>query len=80
MSNIGRKLLGGLCAALGGLMLIGGIPQLISAMRMVINPNPASVQAAAGSPGGYLVGTIVGMCLAFLLLRFGVRKFRQQAD
>jgi Flp pilus assembly protein TadB len=78
-STVGRKLVGVLCISLGSLMLIGGIPQLIAALRMVISPN-ALDPASAGSPGGYLLGTLVGLGLAGLLVRFGIGRFKPRAS
>jgi hypothetical protein len=77
--SVGRKLSGGLCVSFGGLMLIGGIPQLISAVRMAVNPNTLS-QQSAGSPGGYLLGTLFGLGLAVLLIKFGIGRFRPRAN
>lgn len=59
-NTVGRKLVGVLCISLGSLMLIGGIPQLIAALRMVISPNALDPRSA-GSPGGYLIGTLWGL-------------------
>jgi hypothetical protein len=72
--SLGRKLLGGVCVFLGVAMLIPGIRQLVTAVLAVANPG--GVSKTAGSAGGYLVGTLVGMALAALLVRFGIGRFR----
>jgi len=74
--GIGSKLWGGFCVLVGGLMLIGGIPQLIGALRMVISPSLADSEATDPGRVGYLVGTLLGLVLAFLLVRFGLRRFK----
>jgi hypothetical protein len=78
-TSVGRKVVGVLCILLGGSMLIGGIPQLIAALRMVIGPSASNLQSA-GSPGGYLLGTLIGLGLAGLLVRLGIGRFRPRAN
>jgi hypothetical protein len=59
-------------------MLIGAVPQLVSAVRLVVNQDGLDPEVVrVRSPGGYLLGTLVGLVLAALLVRFGVRKFKQ---
>ena len=74
--GIGQKVLGGFCVLVGRALLIGGMPRFGVGLRMVISPGPSDSQGTTAGRLGYLTGTILVMGLAYLLVRFGLGRFK----